>query len=175
MCFTLVTHTHTRRRYLCGAVRAAGWRPYPRWSVLYPSARHFLLVDDVHELHSVVALHVHHRSLQGILGHLVELRKAAEAKQDNVRIQVFDLDIYVSHSASDHANPFTRGGAGVHPGKLSKKSKTWKLQSVMVKVSGGPSTPLLLLCILPSHLLAGICNLESPRGEPRSSTFDVPL
>lgn len=65
MCFILVTHTRT----------SSALGPYPRWPVLYPSARHFLLVDDVHELHGVVALHVHHRPLQGILGHLVELKE----------------------------------------------------------------------------------------------------
>lgn len=43
--------------------------------MLYPSAGHFLLVDDVHQLDGVVALHVDHRPLQGVLGHLVELRR----------------------------------------------------------------------------------------------------
>lgn len=74
-----ISHTHTHTDVIC-VVWGFDWSPYPRWSVLYPSARHFLLVDDVHELHSVVTLHVNHRPLQGILGHLVELRKEAEVK-----------------------------------------------------------------------------------------------
>lgn len=81
-----ISHTHACRRHLLGAVWGFDASPYPRWSVLYPSARHFLLVDDVHELHSVVALHVNHRPLQGILGHLVELKEGGGDVED-VEIQ----------------------------------------------------------------------------------------
>lgn len=72
--------------------------------MLYASARHFLLVDDVHELHGVVALHINHRPFQGILGHLVQLRR--DRQINNIRDDIrFDLDIYVLQPVSIHANP----------------------------------------------------------------------
>lgn len=73
MCLTLVSHTCTSSTL--SAVWGFGVCAYPRWSVLYPSTSHFLLVDDVHQLHGVVALHVNHRPLQRILCNLVELRR----------------------------------------------------------------------------------------------------
>lgn len=57
----------------------SGPSAHPRRPVLYPSASHFLLVDDVHELDRVVALHVNHRPLQGVLCDLVELGRKTSA------------------------------------------------------------------------------------------------
>lgn len=182
LCLTVLTrashssHTHTHGRYLCFARS-----PYPRWSVLYPSARHFLLVDDVHELHGVVALHVNHRPLQGVLGHLVELREEGEAKSipDNVRIQALTLTSTFSLQFAIMLR--------LHPGlgwrrswSRTDRKTNQTFQNMETTEPDGksllwPSTSVLLLCILTSHVLAGICNLESPGGVPRSSTFDAPL
>lgn len=54
-------------------VQSIDVNPYPRRPVLDPCSGHFLLVDDVHELDGIVALHIHHRPFQRILGNLVEL------------------------------------------------------------------------------------------------------
>ena len=67
------THTYTQQRHLRRSVWGFGLSPYPWRPVLYPCTSHFLLVDDVHELDCIIALHVNHRPLQRILGHLVEL------------------------------------------------------------------------------------------------------
>lgn len=62
---------------------------YPRWSVLYPSTGHFLLVDDVHQFDGVVALHVNHRPLQGILSNLVELKRRRRKKTRETQASCF--------------------------------------------------------------------------------------
>lgn len=69
--------SHTHALHLHWAIlRVFLWvSTYPRWSVLNPSTGHFLLVDDVHQFDGVVALHVNHRPLQGILSNLVELKR----------------------------------------------------------------------------------------------------
>lgn len=91
MCLRLVTHTHTQGRHLRWVVWGFGLSPYPRRSVLYPSASHFLLVDDVHELHGVVAFHVNHRPLQGILSHLVELKSGERKKYFKHNVQLIHV------------------------------------------------------------------------------------
>lgn len=64
MCLRLVTYTqtHTRTSSTLSGL-GFGLSPYPWWSVLYSCTSHFLLVDDVHELNSVIAFHVNHRPL----------------------------------------------------------------------------------------------------------------
>lgn len=61
---------------------------------MYPSASHFLLVDDVHELHGVIAFHVNHGPLQRILSHLIELQAQVEKKNNTHvlhKIQISNL------------------------------------------------------------------------------------
>lgn len=51
--------------------------------MLNPSTGHFLLVDDVHQFDGVVALHVNHRPLQGILSNLVELKRQRKKTRES--------------------------------------------------------------------------------------------
>lgn len=44
---------------------------HSRGAVLNPGSRYFLLVDDVHQLDGVRALHVHHRPLEWVFRALV--------------------------------------------------------------------------------------------------------
>lgn len=57
------------------------WSAYPRWSVLYASAGHLLLVNDVHQFNGIISLHINHRPLQRILRHLVELKESKKKKK----------------------------------------------------------------------------------------------
>lgn len=65
ICLGLVTHTHTHTwmSSTLSGLGGFGLSPYPWWSVLYSCTSHFLLVDDIHELDSVVAFHINHRPL----------------------------------------------------------------------------------------------------------------
>lgn len=56
---------------------------------MYPSTGHFLLVDDVHQFDGVVALHVNHRPLQGILSNLVELKRRRRKKTRETQASCF--------------------------------------------------------------------------------------
>ena len=60
-----------RGRWRGGQVAEA----HSRGAVLDPRAGHFLLVDDVHQLDGVCALHVHHRPLERVFRALVQLSK----------------------------------------------------------------------------------------------------
>ena len=104
-----VSQAHTHRRTPSARLRAPGSglrapseSSYPRRPVLYPGPGHLLLVDDVHQLHGVVALHVDHRPLQGILGDLVELR--GRRGETGGETGALDSDVPVAKRDSGHSS-----------------------------------------------------------------------
>lgn len=78
--------------------------------MLYPSTSHFLLVDDVHQLNSIVALHVNHRPLQRILSDLVELRRDernVHQTQMNRKMTEVNSFTWAVIFVKDHSTDFT--------------------------------------------------------------------